>query len=113
MKLLFAASEAFPLVKTGGLADVAGSLPAALAEEGVDVRLLLPAYHSVLESVGSAELVAELELAGTGIRILQTVLPGTDVVTWLLQHSNFSDPPGTGECARTSPAHAPRRRRPP
>ena len=91
MKLLFAASEAFPLVKTGGLADVAGSLPAALAEEGVDVRLLLPAYQSVLESVGSAELVAELELAGTGIRILQTVLPGTDVVTWLLQHSNFSD----------------------
>ncbi len=91
MKLLFVASEAFPLVKTGGLADVAGSLPAALAEEGVEVRLLLPAYQSVLESVSQAELVAELELAGTGIRILQTVLPGTDVVTWLLQHSNFSD----------------------
>ncbi len=94
MKVLFVASEAFPLVKTGGLADVAGSLPVALGREGVDVRLLLPAYHSVLETLGNAELVAEMELAGTGIRVLQTVLPGTEVVTWLLQHSNFSDRPG-------------------
>jgi starch synthase len=94
VKLLFVASEVYPLVKTGGLADVAGSLPSVMAREGVDVRLLLPAYHSVLEGLDSADLVAEMELGGTGIRILQTTLPGSGVTTWLLQHSTFSDRPG-------------------
>ncbi len=42
MRVLFASSEVYPLVKTGGLADVAGALPAALAESGVDMRILLP-----------------------------------------------------------------------
>ena len=40
MKVLYVASEAVPFAKTGGLADVAGSLPKALKAEGVDVRLL-------------------------------------------------------------------------
>ncbi|HEX7110215.1 MAG TPA: glycogen/starch synthase, partial [Aestuariivirga sp.] len=41
MKILSVASEVFPLVKTGGLADVAGALPAALAKQGVSVVSLL------------------------------------------------------------------------
>lgn len=94
MKLLFVASEVFPLVKTGGLADVAGSLPTVLARQGVEARLLLPAYHSALEAIDEPRLVAEMELGGTGLRILETTLPGTDVITWLLQHSTFSDRPG-------------------
>jgi len=47
MRVLFAASEAAPLVKTGGLADVSGALPAALRQHGVDARLLVPAYRPV------------------------------------------------------------------
>ena len=47
MKLLFAASEAVPFVKTGGLADVAGTLPAALAKAGVDARVILPKYRDI------------------------------------------------------------------
>ncbi|QHW34332.1 glycogen synthase GlgA [Paenibacillus rhizovicinus] len=47
MKLLFAASEAVPLVKTGGLADVAGALPKALQAKGADVRVILPKYGSI------------------------------------------------------------------
>jgi starch synthase len=51
--VLYVASEAAPLVKTGGLADVAGSLPAALMHEGADVRLLIPGYPAVMEGVKS------------------------------------------------------------
>ena len=53
MKLLFAASELFPLIKTGGLADVAHSLPNALTALQVDVRVVLPAYRQVLAAVDS------------------------------------------------------------
>ena len=42
LKVLSVASEIFPLVKTGGLADVVGALPAALAREGVEIRTLIP-----------------------------------------------------------------------
>lgn len=47
LKILFAASEAVPFAKRGGLADVAGSLPIALKELGADVRLIIPKYRSV------------------------------------------------------------------
>ncbi|RAK08452.1 starch synthase [Halanaerobium saccharolyticum] len=46
-KILFVASEADPFIKTGGLADVAGSLPQALRDEGYDVRLVIPQYRQI------------------------------------------------------------------
>ena len=46
MKILYAASEAVPFCKTGGLADVAGSLPEALAAQGAEVAVVLPFYFS-------------------------------------------------------------------
>ena len=49
MKVLLASSEAVPFAKTGGLADVAGALPKALAKAGVDVRLILPKYKGIEE----------------------------------------------------------------
>ena len=52
MKILYAASEAVPFCKTGGLADVAGSLPPALAAEGAEVAVILPLYQRVKEKFG-------------------------------------------------------------
>ncbi|MFD2614206.1 glycogen synthase GlgA [Paenibacillus gansuensis] len=51
MKVLFVASEAVPFVKTGGLADVAGSLPKALNAQGADVRVILPKYGDISEKL--------------------------------------------------------------
>ncbi|MBQ1855960.1 MAG: glycogen/starch synthase, partial [Anaerovibrio sp.] len=49
MKVLYVVSEAVPFIKTGGLADVAGSLPKYLKAEGVDARVILPKYSSISE----------------------------------------------------------------
>ncbi len=50
-KILFAASEAVPFIKTGGLADVAGSLPKALVDGGVDCRVILPLYMDIKQEL--------------------------------------------------------------
>ena len=52
MNILYAASEAVPFCKTGGLADVAGSLPPALAEQGARTAVILPLYQRVKEQFG-------------------------------------------------------------
>lgn len=49
MKILYVASEAAPFIKTGGLADVAGSFPKALKENGTDIRVVMPLYSSISE----------------------------------------------------------------
>nr|WP_325200993.1 glycogen synthase GlgA [uncultured Oscillibacter sp.] len=53
MKILYVTSEAVPFCKTGGLADVAGSLPPALAEQGAEVAVVLPLYQRVRERFGN------------------------------------------------------------
>ena len=71
MKVLSVTSECAPLVKTGGLADVAGALPKVLASEGCEVRTLLPGYPAVMQAVGkSAEVVKvtnPVEIARRGV----------------------------------------------
>ena len=93
-RLLFVASEAYPLIKTGGLADVAGSLPEVLRQQGMDVRLLLPGYQHILESIEPPAEVARFDVGGATVRILATRLPGTELETWLLEHPLFSRRPG-------------------
>jgi len=60
MKVLHVAAEIFPLVKTGGLADVLGALPQALIAQGADVRLLLPGLPAIADAVLHQKLVCEL-----------------------------------------------------
>ena len=54
LSVLSVAAEAYPLVKTGGLADVVGALPAALRAEGVAMRTLLPGYPAVMDAMRDA-----------------------------------------------------------
>lgn len=60
MRILFVTSEAFPLIKTGGLADVSGSLPAALQDIDADVRILIPGYPAVLEKLANPKFLAKI-----------------------------------------------------
>jgi starch synthase len=60
MKVLSVASEVFPLIKTGGLADVAGALPIALEPLGVEMRTLLPGYPQVMARLGETRVIAEI-----------------------------------------------------
>jgi starch synthase len=61
LRILFATSECAPLVKTGGLGDVSASFPAALKALGLDPRILLPAYGSVLAQLPGCREVARFE----------------------------------------------------
>ena len=63
MKVLHAAAEIFPLVKTGGLADVLGALPSALIKAGADVRLVLPGLPAILKGMERLKVVCELGAA--------------------------------------------------
>lgn len=78
-RVLSVASECVPLIKTGGLADVAGALPAALAPHGVGMRTLLPGYRGVMAAQGTAPpVVAELgDLFGGPARIRRAALGET------------------------------------
>ena len=94
-KILFATSEAHPLIKTGGLADVAASLPRALLKLGHDVRILLPAYESIANVLLSAnekglKKVSDFIIWGELITIWKTRLPGARVTVYLVDIPQFS-----------------------
>ncbi len=61
MKVLSVASEIFPLVKTGGLADVTGALPAALSKHGVTMKSIVPGYPAVLSTLEKSTEVYKFE----------------------------------------------------
>jgi len=94
-QILFCASEVYPLIKTGGLADVAGSLPHALNKTGNDVRIVLPAYQSVLSKLKHPpKILVETSVYEYSVRICQTTLPGTRVPVWLIDCAELYDRPG-------------------
>jgi starch synthase len=81
MRVLSVASEVYPLIKTGGLADVAGALPGALAPLKVKMRTLLPGYPSVLELLERSRSVRRVEgLFGGDARLLAANVAGLDVL---------------------------------
>jgi len=78
--VLAVVSEVFPLVKTGGLADVAGALPAALAAENVEVVTLIPGYPAVMKAIERAETaIAPYRSFGGHARVLRADAGGLDL----------------------------------
>jgi starch synthase len=77
---LLAASEIYPLVKTGGLADVIGALPAALKNEDIDTRTLVPGYPGVLQALTDATEALRLNaLYGAAARVLAASVGDVDL----------------------------------
>jgi starch synthase len=86
MRVLHVAAEVFPLVKTGGLADVVAALPVAQAQQGADVRLLLPGYPAVIESVQGARPVIDIGacFGALRVRLLLGRMPGTALPVYVI-----------------------------
>jgi len=80
-RVLSVASECAPLVKTGGLADVVGALPAALAPEGVEMRVLLPGYPAVLDALArEGTVLEEWDLFGGPGKLVAATAAGLDLL---------------------------------
>ena len=92
-KVLFASSEVHPLIKTGGLADVAGSLPRALADLSQDVRVILPNYQT-LKKTEEIRFISSVRVNNQDANILETKLPDSDVIVWLVDCPALFDVPG-------------------
>src|SRR4051812_27975493 len=96
MRVLFVTSEVFPFAKTGGLGDVSAALPAALAELGIDIRVLMPAYPEALKRASHLEEITRLGpvLGYSGVRLLQTHLPGSRVPVLMVDCPELYNRPG-------------------
>ena len=92
-KILFVTSEAHPLIKTGGLADVCGSLPKALVELSQDIRLIIPNYQA-LETTESVRFLFSLRVDNRNINILETTMPDSQVIVWLIDYPAYYNYPG-------------------
>jgi starch synthase len=81
-----ASSEAHPLIKTGGLADVAASLPAALRDLGHDARLILPAYPRAIRQLREPKVRCDIKVPAsrTNVRILEGKHPDHDLPVYLV-----------------------------
>ena len=93
MQVLSVASEVYPLVKTGGLADVVGALPAALKPLGVAMRVLVPGYPQVMATPGKGKAVHSYDdLFGGEARLLSGSSHGMDIL--VLDAPHLYDRPG-------------------
>lgn len=92
MRVLHVGAEMHPLLKTGGLADVIGSLPAAQIAEGIDARILLPAFPSIRDGIDRLQVVAHRQTFAGEIALLFGEVNGVGV--YLIEAPHLYDRPG-------------------
>ena len=98
MRILQVSAEIFPLLKTGGLADVAGALPLALLAAGQDVRVLLPGFPAIAAGVRDAQTVIEFAAPWgerVGLRLGRIATAGApDIPAYWIDAPSLYDRPG-------------------
>lgn len=98
MRILQVSAELFPLLKTGGLADIAGALPLALTAAGQDVRVLLPGFPAIAAGIRDAETVAEFAAPWgerASLRFGRIAVPGSpDIAAYMVDAPALYDRPG-------------------
>lgn len=96
MRVLHVCSEIYPLLKTGGLADVAGALPVAQAKSGCDARVLVPGFPALRAGILGQELVAEIApvFGADRIRLYRGALPGSGIAVYVIDAPALYDRPG-------------------
>jgi len=85
MKVVFCSSEVFSFAKTGGLADVCGSLPIALEKIGIEVAIVLPGYRCITQAGYPMEQITE--------NLSRTRLKG-DIQVYFIEHEQYFDREG-------------------
>jgi len=93
MRVLHVCSELFPLLKTGGLADVTGALPLALAKLGCDSRVVLPGFPAFMNGIKNLKLVTDIpaKFGASEIRLLSGVIPNTNILAYLIDAPGLFD----------------------
>ncbi|MGE9552488.1 glycogen synthase GlgA [Erwinia amylovora] len=93
MQVLHVCSEIFPLLKTGGLADVVGALPAAQIAEGVDTRVLIPAFPDMKKGIPETQVVARLQTFAGPVDLLFGQFNGVGI--YLIDAPGLYNRPGS------------------
>ncbi len=97
MKVIFVTPEVFPLIKTGGLADVSGSLPSALTHLGVDIRILVPGYPSVLHQLSGTKsmgMITGLPMTEKPVELLLGMIKETQVKVLVIKSPSLYERDG-------------------
>ncbi len=97
MRVLFATSEAYPLIKTGGLADVSGALPNAinhLKQFTGDIKILIPGYSAVLAKLKSVHAVAKIDVLGQACTLISGMMPDSGLAVIAIQNSELYERAG-------------------
>ena len=98
MNILMVASEAFPFAKTGGLADVVGSLPIALSRLGHQVTVMLPAYRQAMQNgqpIEETGVQLEIPIGNKIVNgsLVRSELPDSNVPVYLVKQDDYYDRP--------------------
>ncbi|MGA8049734.1 MAG: glycogen/starch synthase, partial [Burkholderiales bacterium] len=94
LRVLYVAPEVAPWAKTGGLGDIAQALPRALAAEGAELRVLVPAYPSLARAFPHARMIAGFPSSGGAFPAARLLEAPGEPTLWLLECPEYYARPG-------------------